>query len=577
MAKRKSARTGGGRGRGASARRARTIEGTKAGRPYTPPSSSLARADKGPQVERLQSFLAKFGYIQSPVLATFGVGDRLAAKAPRSATFEANTSDALKQYQAFHGLPATGEMDDGTATMMAQPRCGFPDVVPRAAGVAEFTLEGRKWNKLSLTYAFLNFSPDLTAAATRAAVQQALALWSSVTPLSFTEVSSGASPQPDIRIRFVTGDHGDGSSFDGPGQVLAHAFYPPPNAGDLAGDAHFDDAETWSVTIPVPAGRFDLVTVAAHEFGHSLGLAHSSVGGSLMFPSYSGPHRFLHADDIAGIQALYGSGRRWWGWESLGGGLSSDPAVASWAVNRLDCFVRGMDNAMWHKWWNGAAWSGWENLGGVLTSSPAAVSWGLNRIDCFVRGTDNRMWHKWWNGSSWSGWENLGGILTSDPAVCSWGTNRLDCFVRGTDNALWHKWWNGSSWSGWESLGGVLTSAPEAVSWGPNRIDCFVRGTDNAMWHKWWNGSSWSGWQNLGGVLTSAVGAASWASNRLDCFVRGTDNAMWHKWWDGSSWSGWENLGGVLTSGPGAVSWGPFRIDCFVRGTDNAMWHKWYA
>ncbi|MDD7942985.1 hypothetical protein PHK61_31740, partial [Actinomycetospora lutea] len=41
-------------------------------------------------------------------------------------------------------------------------------------------------------------------------------------------------------------------------------------------------------------------------------------------------------------------------------------------------------------------WSGWESLGGVLTSEPAAVSWRSDRIDVFVRGTDNALWHKWW-------------------------------------------------------------------------------------------------------------------------------------------------------------------------------------
>jgi C1A family cysteine protease len=131
-------------------------------------------------------------------------------------------------------------------------------------------------------------------------------------------------------------------------------------------------------------------------------------------------------------------------------------------------------------------WYGWENLGGVLSSKPAVSSWAANRLDCFVRGTDNAMWHKWWDGSGWRGWESLGGVITSGPAAASWGANRIDCFVRGTDNAMWHKWWDGGAWRGWESLGGVLTSDPAAVSWGPNRIDCFVRGTDNAMWHKWW-------------------------------------------------------------------------------------------
>ena len=49
-------------------------------------------------------------------------------------------------------------------------------------------------------------------------------------------------------------------------------------------------------------------------------------------------------------------------------------------------------------------WLGWENLGGVATSDPAVASWASNRLDCFVRGTDNHMWHKWWAGAGWSGW-----------------------------------------------------------------------------------------------------------------------------------------------------------------------------
>ena len=41
------------------------------------------------------------------------------------------------------------------------------------------------------------------------------------------------------------------------------------------------------------------------------------------------------------------------------------PAVASWSSGRLDVFVRGTDNALWHKWYQNS-WSGWESLGGVI-------------------------------------------------------------------------------------------------------------------------------------------------------------------------------------------------------------------
>jgi sialidase-1 len=86
-------------------------------------------------------------------------------------------------------------------------------------------------------------------------------------------------------------------------------------------------------------------------------------------------------------------------------------------------------------------WSNWENLGGVLVEAPGAVSWGNNRIDVFVPGTNNHMYHKWWDGKRWSDYEDLGGVIIGAPSAASWAENRLDIFARGTDNALYHKWW----------------------------------------------------------------------------------------------------------------------------------------
>ncbi|XP_062854809.1 zinc finger protein 335-like [Trichomycterus rosablanca] len=56
-----------------------------------------------------------------------------------------------------------------------------------------------------------------------------------------------------------------------------------------------------------PDKGYSLFLVAAHEFGHALGLDHSNIQDALMFPMYKYVADFsLHQDDIEGIQYLYG-------------------------------------------------------------------------------------------------------------------------------------------------------------------------------------------------------------------------------------------------------------------------------
>ncbi len=157
-----------------------------------------------------------------------------------------------------------------------------------------------QWGKTNIAYYFINGTGKISGADEQDLVRAAFTLWANETPLTFAETSS--SSEADILIGWGEGEHGDGDPFDGPGDVLAHASYPNPYT-DKQVFLHFDDAERW---LDSESRNVDLMTVAAHEIGHTLGLDHSNDPNALMYPSYSEPRRFLDRDDIAGIQSLYG-------------------------------------------------------------------------------------------------------------------------------------------------------------------------------------------------------------------------------------------------------------------------------
>ncbi|KAG7278506.1 hypothetical protein CRUP_004115, partial [Coryphaenoides rupestris] len=156
----------------------------------------------------------------------------------------------IKEMQAFFRLNVTGTLDADTLDTMKQARCGVPDV-------AEYNLFPRnlKWAKNNITFRIENFTPDMKKADVVRAIRQAFNVWASVTPLTFKRLHRGTA---DIMISFGAGD-------------------------------------------------YNLFLVAAHEFGHALGLSHSSNVGALMFSAYTYTQGFpLTEDDIEGIQELYG-------------------------------------------------------------------------------------------------------------------------------------------------------------------------------------------------------------------------------------------------------------------------------
>ncbi|NXD21840.1 MMP7 protein, partial [Spelaeornis formosus] len=206
--------------------------------------------------------------------------------------------ERIKEMQKFFYLTVTGKLDTETEKVIKLPRCGLPDVAEYQTFPGTLFLE-----KTRLTYRILSYTSDLPKNFFDDAIKRALTVWSDVTPLQFQRVYTS---KADIEIKFARREHGDGSPFDGRGGTLAHAF--PPGKG-LGGDTHFDDDEKWSDINQGKAHIVNLFLVAAHEFGHSLGLFFSNVRGALMYPlySYQNPENFkLSSDDRRGIQKLYG-------------------------------------------------------------------------------------------------------------------------------------------------------------------------------------------------------------------------------------------------------------------------------
>ena len=137
-----------------------------------------------------------------------------------------------------------------------------------------------------------------------------------------------------------TTDNNIVSAINGCGSgVLAFAERPSSNGWRI----RFCDAQwQWTDNVGNPFARQDIQGVMTHEYGHVLGLNHTGVGQATMFPSTAGgpAPRSIHADDIAGVQAVYGVA------------ADTKPVICSTSVNAGTLTIRGVrfdpvDNDVW--------------------------------------------------------------------------------------------------------------------------------------------------------------------------------------------------------------------------------------
>lgn len=170
--------------------------------------------------------------------------------------------------------------------------------------------------------------PGVSVSDFRGALERALGTWESV-PTAYIAFEFGgftsASPFEDDTLSvFGFRDEPDMERVLG-----ATSFIVDVTTGEiLESDVFFNSAFPWSTASAGEPSRFDLESVALHEMGHFIGLAHSALGetellsegrrsvlasGSVMFPIAFGRgnilDRELQPDDIAGVSDLYPDGR----------------------------------------------------------------------------------------------------------------------------------------------------------------------------------------------------------------------------------------------------------------------------
>ncbi|XP_061765818.1 matrix metalloproteinase-25 [Nerophis ophidion] len=259
------------------------------------------------QYSRAVDWLSRYGYLPPPD--------------PRTSKLQTKEGieKAIRVMQRFGGVRETGVLDGETLRLMSTPRCSLPDIVgsedmlkKRRRRRRRYALSGLKWHKSDLTWSVHSYpspalSPGLPSHLVDSILTHAFKAWGDAAPLTFHRL--GEETGGDIKVSFKSLLHEDGYPFDGEGGTLAHAFFP--GSADISGDTHFDDHERWSYGGDA-SGTTDLFTVAVHEFGHALGLSHSSSDPSIMRPYYQGPvgdiRLFqLTLDDKLAIQQLYGT------------------------------------------------------------------------------------------------------------------------------------------------------------------------------------------------------------------------------------------------------------------------------
>jgi hypothetical protein len=343
--------------------------------------------------------------------------------------------------------------------------------------------------------------------------------------------------------------------------------------------------------------------MAAHEWGHNLGLDHHTTEGPCDLPGVmayvigSVCFQVPAGGELFSVECgLYYScgwnpAGAWQHWLAMGAaptGISHDrPEVAGHTH-----LVRTSGNDVWYRYWTGSQWLGWYNFSSDTTVpfTGNAVIANHNQQMHVAAVSSAKIYYKSTGGS----WADLGKPTTGgfDGPIAI--TNE-SCTVQVVGIAQGDVWFKkkdcASSWSGWmplfrpsgQPLGGSLAIATSAhVGNGLHHIVALRPYDSKVFMIVWYGGPQWSAWHDLG---CCAAGGLAVTNSFADVGNSGPTQPGVHvamivasdvhvRCWESYCPGGWWDIGGAF-QGPVAIqNYGEVHV---VAATwNNDLYHRAY-